>query len=69
MLAKAESLGCPNKADNSPDAACLCQNPDFANGVRDCGNEACGKEDGASIIAYGQVYCSGKHMLNVTSYG
>jgi hypothetical protein len=55
MLALAPSLGCA-----SNDANCLCSNPNFGYGIRDCSNQACGAEVASSVIAYGGTYCSGK---------
>ncbi|KFY31557.1 hypothetical protein V494_07945, partial [Pseudogymnoascus sp. VKM F-4513 (FW-928)] len=53
MLAQAKTLGC-----TSADAACLCNKSDFAYGIRDCANEACGP-DADKIIAYGTNFCKG----------
>jgi hypothetical protein len=54
MLAQATKLGC-----TSADAACLCNKSDFAFGIRDCANEACGP-DAQKIIAYGTNFCKGE---------
>lgn len=54
MLEKASELGCA-----SGDAACLCNNMNFAYGIRDCSNAACGPEAAIPVIAYGNQYCSG----------
>ncbi|KFY91053.1 hypothetical protein V500_04801 [Pseudogymnoascus sp. VKM F-4518 (FW-2643)] len=51
MLAQAATLGC-----TTTDAACLCNKSDFAYGIRDCANEACGS-DAPKIIAYGTTFC------------
>jgi hypothetical protein len=57
MLKAAPQLGCPPK-NNQPDAICLCQNVDFANGIRDCVTESCPTgTNTTSIIAYGVAYC------------
>ncbi|PVH81748.1 hypothetical protein DL98DRAFT_514404 [Cadophora sp. DSE1049] len=53
MLGLAPSLGC-----SATDAACLCGNVNFAYGIRDCSNAACGAEVAPSVIAYGVAYCS-----------
>ncbi|KFY69350.1 hypothetical protein V496_00285 [Pseudogymnoascus sp. VKM F-4515 (FW-2607)] len=55
MLAQAAALGC-----TSADAACLCNKSDFAYGIRDCANEACGP-DADKIIAYGTNFCKGNN--------
>lgn len=39
------------------DVACYCAKVDFGYGVRDCANEACGSDQAASVIAYGNSYC------------
>ena len=53
MLGLAPSLGC-----GATDAACLCGNVNFAYGIRDCSNAACGSDVAPSVIAYGVAYCS-----------
>lgn len=53
MLGLAPSLGC-----GATDAACLCSNVNFAYGIRDCSNAACGSDVAPSVIAYGVAYCS-----------
>ncbi|OBT83530.1 hypothetical protein VE02_07370 [Pseudogymnoascus sp. 03VT05] len=55
MLAQAATLGC-----TTTDAACLCNKRDFAYGIRDCANEACGS-DAPKIIAYGTAFCKGNN--------
>lgn len=60
MIALAPSLGC------SADAACLCTKPDFAYGIRDCSNEACGADVASTVIAYGSSYCS--CMFTITNF-
>ncbi|KIX03753.1 uncharacterized protein Z518_07306 [Rhinocladiella mackenziei CBS 650.93] len=58
MLGAASSLGCP-PVNGQPDATCLCANPDFGYGVRDCANEVCPSgTDTNSIIQYGLSYCA-----------
>ena len=59
MLALAPSLGCaPN------DATCLCSNPDFGYGVRDCALESCpSTADANQVIAYGLAYCKSRIAL------
>lgn len=54
MMSLASSLGC-----SGSDAACLCSNPDFGYGIRDCSNQACGAEVASSVITYGSSYCQG----------
>lgn len=39
------------------DVNCYCANGDFGYGIRDCANEACGSDQAASVIAYGNSYC------------
>lgn len=57
MQNKASSLGC----SSSSDAACLCCNPDFGYGVRDCANQACANAQNAqSVISFGTNYCQSK---------
>merc|ERR1711977_116407 len=53
MLGLAPSLGC-----GATDAACLCGNVNFAYGIRDCSNAACGSDVAPSVIAYGVAYYS-----------
>merc|ERR1712219_94592 len=53
MLGLAPSLGC-----GATDAACLCGNVNFAYGICDCSNAACGSDVAPSVIAYGVAYCS-----------
>lgn len=53
MLGLAGALGCSNT-----DANCLCNNPDFGYGIRDCSNAACGPDVASSVIAFGEGYCS-----------
>merc|ERR1711939_255712 len=53
MLGLAPSLGC-----GATDAACLCGNVNFAYGIRDYSNAACGSDVAPSVIAYGVAYCS-----------
>jgi hypothetical protein len=55
MLGKASELGC-----NGGDVACMCNNPNFGNGVHDCALESCGDIALANIvIGWGNVLCSG----------
>ncbi|KAH7021138.1 uncharacterized protein B0I36DRAFT_29356 [Microdochium trichocladiopsis] len=54
MLGLAGSLGC-----EATNAQCLCNNQDFAYGIRDCSRQACGDEQVANqVIAYGVQYCA-----------
>lgn len=48
-----DKLGCPNGDPN-----CLCGKGDFANGIRDCANGACGMPVANTVLAYKSVYCS-----------
>ncbi|KAK4465099.1 hypothetical protein QBC42DRAFT_283725 [Cladorrhinum samala] len=54
MLAQAPLLGCP-----ASDPRCLCSNPNFGYGIRDCAIEACSPVDAQQVIAYGLNYCAG----------
>jgi hypothetical protein len=55
MIATAtKSLGCSGIAD----AGCFCTEPAFGYGLRDCGNEACGRSQAQIVISYGVGYCS-----------
>jgi hypothetical protein len=57
MLGKGTDLGCPN-VNGEPTAACLCDNPDFGYGIRDCAMESCPIGANISqIISYGITYC------------
>ncbi|EKD16530.1 uncharacterized protein L3040_001267 [Drepanopeziza brunnea f. sp. 'multigermtubi'] len=53
MLALAPTFGC-----TANDASCLCSDVNFAYGIRDCSNAACGAEAAGPVIAYGVEYCS-----------
>ena len=56
LLGLSPSFGCP-----SAEASCLCAEPNFGYGVRDCSNEACGNADVANqVISYGLAYCARK---------
>ena len=56
MLGQAQALGC-----NNGDAKCLCQNQNFAYGIRDCSYQHCQNDTAAgAIIAYGIEYCKRK---------
>ena len=49
---KAGELGC-----DSRDLKCLCANPNFTYGLRDCSAETCPNEDARRIVAYGVEVC------------
>jgi CFEM domain len=53
MLALAPALGC-----SAADATCLCENPNFLYGVRDCSIEACGASEQQIAEAFAVSYCS-----------
>ncbi|KAH7027556.1 uncharacterized protein B0I36DRAFT_375369 [Microdochium trichocladiopsis] len=53
MVAQYSALGC-----SQPNAACLCKNQDFGNGIRDCSNGACGTDAARPVISYGSSYCA-----------
>lgn len=61
MLDKASELGC-----DSDDVGCLCQNPDFTYGIRDCSLEAC-TNDAQAIINYGAAYCKDQGAVVITT--
>ncbi|OAL75698.1 hypothetical protein A7D00_1298 [Trichophyton violaceum] len=52
MLGKAGELGCP---PHDPD--CLCANPDFKHGLRDCTHEACPGEKVEQVVQAGLQAC------------
>ncbi|KAI5864070.1 hypothetical protein GGS23DRAFT_595721 [Durotheca rogersii] len=54
MLREASNLGCGN--DSS--ASCLCTNPDFIYGIRDCATESCEGQDATRVISYGAQWCA-----------
>ena len=55
MLSAADALGCA--ADN---VACLCANPRFVYGVRDCSNEYCSGDGNANTVQeFGKNMCAG----------
>ena len=59
MLGQATQLGC-----QANDAKCLCQNQNFAYGIRDCSYQSCNNETAAAeVVSYGVAYCSGKFAL------
>jgi hypothetical protein len=53
LQAQYSTLGC-----SGPDSYCLCNNPNFGYGLRDCANGACGTAVASTVIAYGNAYCS-----------
>lgn len=56
MLALHSQLGC-----SAPDSYCLCENPKFGDGIRDCSNAACGASVGTTVIGFGSSYCATAH--------
>merc|ERR1712230_143803 len=64
MLGLAPSLGC-----GATDAACLCGNVNFAYGIRDCSNAACGSDVAPSVIAYGGVAIGGSATATGSDVG
>ncbi|KAK4160192.1 hypothetical protein QBC43DRAFT_304004 [Cladorrhinum sp. PSN259] len=54
MVAQGPVLGCPTS-----DARCLCSNPNFGYGVRDCAVQACHPVDAQLVIVFGLNYCAG----------
>jgi hypothetical protein len=55
LLGDAASFGC-----GSADISCLCADPRFGYGLRDCANEACGADVYSAVSSYGVSVCSGK---------
>jgi hypothetical protein len=54
MLAKAGEFSC-----QSTDIACLCKNPNFGYGIRDCSYQYCQNDTAAAqIVAFGVQYCA-----------
>ncbi|KAJ2973570.1 hypothetical protein NQ176_g6534 [Zarea fungicola] len=54
MEGQYSQLGC-----SSPQASCLCKNPNFGFGIRDCSNGACGPLVGSTVIAFASSwYCA-----------
>ncbi|KAL9624480.1 MAG: hypothetical protein Q9204_007872, partial [Flavoplaca sp. TL-2023a] len=55
MLGQAQQLGCPDAAD----VTCVCINPDFGFGIRDCTNESCPPNaDNGSVTDFGAAFCA-----------
>jgi hypothetical protein len=55
---KAEELGC------SPgDTQCLCTNPNFMFGFRDCSNPNCPIDEALQIVAFGVQLCSDEGVV------
>ncbi|KAG9258116.1 uncharacterized protein F5Z01DRAFT_319336 [Emericellopsis atlantica] len=50
---KARELGCEDA-----DIQCLCQNPDFTYGLRDCAREACSGDDQEALVSAGLKVCA-----------
>lgn len=50
--AKSQELGC-----EAGDVSCLCTNPDFIYGLRDCSAAICNDEQAAAVVAYGLAIC------------
>ena len=55
MLQKFASLGCTS---DSP--ACLCKNPDFAFGMRDCALQACGAQVASDVAVFASALCASR---------
>lgn len=54
MLSAADALGC-----DSGDIACLCSEPRFVYGVRDCSNEYCSNSGDANTVQeFGKNMCA-----------
>ncbi|KAK4231666.1 hypothetical protein QBC38DRAFT_465256 [Podospora fimiseda] len=54
MLSQGPFLGCPYS-----DPTCLCSNPNFGYGVRDCAMQSCAPIDAQVVIVHGINYCAG----------
>lgn len=63
MLAdsKASELGC-----DAGDRACLCLNPNFTYGVRDCSSAICDDNEVANIVEYAINLCSGTFQTTLS---
>ncbi|KFG84047.1 CFEM domain containing protein [Metarhizium anisopliae] len=55
---KAQELGC-----KEGDTKCLCSNPNFAYGLRDCSRAICSEQDVNQVIEYGVKYCEGAGVV------
>lgn len=55
---KAQELNC-----NVNDIACLCKNPNFGYGLRDCSAAICPGQDAAKVVEYGIAICKCKFTL------
>merc|ERR1711977_231880 len=64
MLGLAPSLGC-----GATDAACLCGNVNFAYGIRDCSNAACGSDVGSATVITTAPSPTGTETSTVTGTG
>merc|ERR1712000_586872 len=64
MLGLAPSLGCC-----ATDAACLCGNVNFAYGIRDCSNAACGSDVGSATVITTATSPTGTETSTVTGTG
>ena len=57
MLGKAVELGCKSESD----IECLCSNPDFGNGIRDCTEESCPPgSDANAVLNAGNTFCQSR---------
>jgi hypothetical protein len=60
MLAAAGDFGC-----GSTNITCLCADPRFGYGLRDCTNEACGSDVYSAVSSYGVSVCSGELFVKL----
>jgi len=56
MLGQFASFGCSSAAD----VTCLCGDPRFGYGLRDCTIQACGQDVFAAVQSFGNSVCQGK---------
>ncbi len=56
---KAQELGC-----SANDNSCLCKNPDFAYGFRDCAAAICSADEAKMLVEYVVKLCKGTSDLN-----
>merc|ERR1711977_325012 len=65
MLGVASSFGCTGPTD----LACLCGDPRFGYGLRDCTIEACGEDVFSAVQTYGNSVCAAAGVTTISSGG
>ncbi|KAJ2980263.1 hypothetical protein NUW58_g6991 [Xylaria curta] len=65
MLGQASELGCGGggSTQDAVNGECLCKNPDFSYGIKDCANEACPQGLAPMVIQYGVNWCAEKGVI------